>query len=457
MSPIAVFFRTLMKTSAIFIGTTLVFLHPPLDWTNGRAVTAGQSGTEAVIDALTGALKDPDAGVRREAAAALGNRSSRRAVPALLAALKDTDVQVRVRVISALGEIGDPAAVEALIGILHDANVDVRRRAVRALGEIGDARAVPALTGAMKDEDAMVRRYAVRAIAEIDGDDAGPRRSLGGGGPRPVRIRSRVLCSAADMAATLVLMLPLLIACGDAAAQTRQDARQLVAQLSAADPQVRAKAACGLRELGDDAAIAVDALVALLPDGAPIPMTVCERNWGRWGHEPTTTPGEQAASALVSIGSRTLKPLLAAVSHSSWIARRNAAWALGALDDAAASPALMKALNDSESPVRQQSAWALGAIDEPSAVDALIRALKDPDQGVRQQAAWALGAIDDPRAVNPLMQSLKDSEPKVREQAAWALGAIGDHRAVDALLPALKDAEARVRRQAAWAIGVLSR
>ena len=449
MSPIAVFFRTLMKTSAIFIGTTLVFLHPPLDWTNGRAVTAGQSGTEAVIDALTGALKDTDAGVRREAAAALGNRSSRRAVPALLAALQDTDVQVRVRVISALGEIGDPAAVEPLIGILRDANVDVRRRAVRALGEIGDARAVPALTGAMKDEDAMVRRYAVRAIAEIDGDDA-PQ-------PRPVRIRSRVLCSAADMAATLVLMLPLLIACGDAPAQARPDARQLVAQLSAADPQVRAKAACGLRELGDDAAIAVDALVALLPDGAPIPTTVCERNWGRWGQEPTTTPGEQAASALVSIGSRTLKPLLAAVSHSSWIARRNAAWALGALDDASASPALMKALNDSESPVRQQSAWALGAIDEPSAVDALIRALKDPDQGVRQQAAWALGAIDDPRAVNPLMQSLKDSEPKVREQAAWALGAIGDHRAVDALLPALKDAEARVRRQAAWAIGVLSR
>ena len=259
------------------------------------------------------------------------------------------------------------------------------------------------------------------------------------------------------MAATLVLVLPLLFASGDAPAQTRQDARQLIAQLSAADPQVRAKAACGLRELGDDAAVAVDALVALLPDGAPIPMTVCERSWGRWGQEQTTTPGEQAASALVSIGSRTLKPLLAAVSHSSWIARRNAAWALGALDDASASPALMKALNDSESPVRQQSAWALGAIDEPSAVEALIRALKDTDDGVRQQAAWALGAIDDPRAVNPLMQSLKDTEPRVREQAAWALGAIGDHRALDALLPALKDAEAKVRRQAAWAIGVLSR
>src|SRR5687768_15019327 len=123
MSPIAVFFRTLMKTSAIFIGTTLVFLHPPLDWSGGRAVTAVQSGAESVIDALTGALKDPDAGVRREAAAALGHRASRRAVPALIGALKDDDAQVRVRVISALGEIGDPTAVEALIGVLRDANV----------------------------------------------------------------------------------------------------------------------------------------------------------------------------------------------------------------------------------------------------------------------------------------------------------------------------------------------
>jgi HEAT repeat protein len=278
-------------------------------------------------------------------------------------------------------------------------------------------------------------------------------------GRRRVRARnhSRGPFSIAEMAATFALMLPLLVACGETPAQARPDARQLTTQLASADPQQRAKAACGLRELGDEAAVAVDALLALLPDGAPIPMMVCERNWGRWNQEQTTTPGEQAASALVSIGSRTLKPLLTAVTHSSWIARRNAAWALGALDDPTASPALMKALSDRESPVREQAAWALGAIDESSAVEALIRVLKDSDPGVRQQAAWALGAIDDPRAVNALIDSLKDSAPEVREQAAWALGAIGDNRALDALLPALKDAEARVRRQAAWAIGVLSR
>ena len=252
-------------------------------------------------------------------------------------------------------------------------------------------------------------------------------------------------------------LLSLALACGDGPTQTRPGSRELAAQLSAADPQARAKAACSLREMGDEAAGAIDALAALLPDGAPVPQTVCERNWNRWNNEMTTTPGHQAAAALVSIGSRAFKPLVAAASHSSWIARRNAAWALGALDDPTAAPVLLKALVDTESPVREQAAWALGAIDDSSAVDALIRALKDTEARVRQQVAWALGAIDDPRAVPALMASLKDTDPEVREQAAWALGAIGDNRALDALLPALKDTHAGVRRQAAWAIGVLSR
>jgi HEAT repeat protein len=259
------------------------------------------------------------------------------------------------------------------------------------------------------------------------------------------------------MLATLALILSLVVACADAPVQAKPGARDLMAQLASTDPQIRAKAACALRELGDDAAVAMDALVSLLPDGAPVRQTVCERNWGRWNSEMMTTPGHQAASALVAIGTRAFRPLMAAATHSSWIARRNAVWALGALDDPAASPVLVKALGDAESQVREQAAWALGAIDEPQAVDALIRALKDSDARVREQVSWALGAIDDPRAVPPLMQSLKDADADVREQAAWALGAIGDSRALDALLPALKDTHAGVRRQAAWAIGVLSR
>ena len=70
MTPLAVFVRTLMRTSAIFIGVTAVMLHPSLEWrssgngtqqsasrADGLGVTAQQSPTEAAIDALVGALQ----------------------------------------------------------------------------------------------------------------------------------------------------------------------------------------------------------------------------------------------------------------------------------------------------------------------------------------------------------------------------------------------------------------
>jgi HEAT repeat protein len=239
--------------------------------------------------------------------------------------------------------------------------------------------------------------------------------------------------------------------------QEPQKARELISQLSAADPETRTRAACGLRELGDDAAPALDALVALLSDGAPVEQSACSRRWSRWNPDNRTSPGEQAASALVSIGSRAVAPLLRTLKSASWIARRHAAWALGALDDRRAGAALIDVLADREAAVREQAAWALGALDEPAAVPALVAALKDQSPRVRSQAAWALGAIDDRRAVDALVQSLADSEGGVRAQASWALGAIGDGRALNALLPALKDPDPGVRRQAAWAIGVLSR
>jgi HEAT repeat protein len=142
MTPLTVFVRTAVKTSAIFIGTMTVFLHPSLEWRSPHVgVTALQSPDNTVIDGLIGALKDKDAGVRREAASALGQLGNARAVPALIETMKDTEP-------------------------------DVRRRAANALGELGDERAITALTTALKDTDAGVRRAAVQAIAEISGGDS---------------------------------------------------------------------------------------------------------------------------------------------------------------------------------------------------------------------------------------------------------------------------------------------
>src|SRR5512133_4232901 len=96
-----------------------------------------------------------------------------------------------------------------------------------------------------------------------------------------------------------------------------RDARQLVAELRANDAVTRTRAACELRELGDGAAEAIEPLVALLDDASPVEPTVCDRRWWRGSNDDVTTPGEQAASALVAIGSRAVTAVLAAVERPS--------------------------------------------------------------------------------------------------------------------------------------------
>ena len=90
MSPVAVFVRTLLKSSAIFIGATAIFLHPPLEWRRPRRPAerrtrrAGQGGREGAVDGLIAALKDTDAGVRRAGGRARSRDEQPRAVPALV-------------------------------------------------------------------------------------------------------------------------------------------------------------------------------------------------------------------------------------------------------------------------------------------------------------------------------------------------------------------------------------
>lgn len=240
------------------------------------------------------------------------------------------------------------------------------------------------------------------------------------------------------------------------AGSAQRDATAAAAGLASADPAARTRAACELRELGSGAAPAMPRLLAMLDDGSPVDAAVCaERTWRHGWSQDATSPGEQAASALVAIGTPAYEPLTKALAGPAWIARKNAAWALGALGNRSAIPLLSRTLRDTEPAVRGRGAWALGALDSSEAVPALVEALKDSDAGVREQVAWALGAIGDHRAVDGLIGALTDSVAGVRKQAAWALGAISDKRAVTALMKCLKDPEAGVRKQAAWALGAI--
>jgi HEAT repeat protein len=92
MTPLAVFLRTFLRTSAIFVGASIVFLHPPLEWSSGNgAARAQKSPIEAAVDGLL--------------VAPLGEIGDPQALPALNAALKDKDPRIRRYAAKAISRI----------------------------------------------------------------------------------------------------------------------------------------------------------------------------------------------------------------------------------------------------------------------------------------------------------------------------------------------------------------
>ncbi len=167
----------------------------------------------------------------------------------------------------------------------------------------------------------------------------------------------------------------------------------------------------------------------------------------------------EAAYALGRMESADATPVLTEVLEGDAVAsvREQAAWALGMIEDDTAVLALSAALADEDAAVREQAAWALGMIESDAGVEALARVLQtDESGGVREQAAWALGMIESADGVAALSGALTDAGEDVREEAAWALGMIESPAAVEALSALLRnDPSADVREQAAWALGMI--
>jgi hypothetical protein len=131
--------------------------------------------------------------------------------------------------------------------------------------------------------------------------------------------------------------------------------------------------------------------------------------------------------------------------------RREAARALGLLNDHRAAPALITTLRDTDVNVRLYSAFALGEIKDAQALDALLAALADPEWCVRDQAAWALREIRDPRIVKPLVTSLSVPDRDI-EPVRWILRDLDRQLVLEALSDLLQSADARARLRA---VGVL--
>jgi len=102
----------------------------------------------------------------------------------------------------------------------------------------------------------------------------------------------------------------------------------------------------------------------------------------------------EAANTLISMGSKAVEPLLAALKFENWKVRGNAAWTLGKIGDARAVGALVEALGDDVPEVRATAGRALMNIGEPS-IGPLREAAEHGDKRKKSLACCVLSCLDD--------------------------------------------------------------
>jgi len=143
------------------------------DGTLRRHHREGAPAIASAVPALTLALADDDATLRKTAAKTLEylDRHAAPAVPALIACLSDSSEDVRKTAVTALGRLGASAspAVLALAGCLSDTCKAVCIAAAVALGQLGVnvSSAVPQLLVCLNDQDHDIRAAAVSAFGQL--------------------------------------------------------------------------------------------------------------------------------------------------------------------------------------------------------------------------------------------------------------------------------------------------
>ena len=347
---------------------------------SGVEAVAGSIVTGAVEGAIEGAIH----GAVGAAQAERQRKADPRMVAALSAALKDSDAEVRKAAMQALVQLRDPSIFEPLLQALRDASPDIREHAAMALGQLRDARAIDPLNAALKDVNADVREQVVFALGQLKalGSLAALSQALK---DEDADVREQAAFALGQLRDPRAVD-ALIEAMKDSSPDVREHAafalsqirdRRALAALSAAvsdsSDSVREQAVFALGQLRDPAAI--DSLMAALKDNK-------------------ADIRQNAAFALGQIRDRRAAPALtAALKDADPEVRSSAAFSLGQLKDRAAVDALVVAIKDGNAEVRAQIAFALGQLGDPRAIDALTAALKDPNSEVRQQAAFALGHL----------------------------------------------------------------
>lgn len=166
----------------------------------------------------------------------------------------------------------------------------------------------------------------------------------------------------------------------------------------------------------------------------------------------------RGAYELGALGQRDAVPvLLPMLDDRSFLVRRVAVRALGAIGDSAAVVALLQVTGE-EPRLTNDLVYALDRIGPPAAPalrSELERALTQRQGGGRHAdlAAIGLGMVGDVEAVPLLTEAVRSGRPSLQSAAARALGRIGMPEAVVPLTLALESSDPTVRVSAAAALG----
>jgi HEAT repeat protein len=376
------------------------------------------------IPILKKALSDADPRIRGQAVLVVGEvaNSADEIVPGLIELVDDEDPRVSKATLTALGRFG-PSARAAIPSLLHSIHVDPSEHgpaAVQALAKIGEP-AVAALGDLLRDKDPKIIALAARGLAALGtGAKAAIPALVGALGSDDDEVRNAVVGALASI--------------GDECVQP------LCQRLRDPDVRARREAAVALTALGEQATLAIPALIRALADPALRRAAPTARpTVSGWTHVdwPDESMPTEIHNALTAIGSSALPRLLLELDRPEIESRARAIRAIGFMRDTG-WPAIHHLLALLDEPLlRIEAADALGRIPSVSraAIPTLVHALNDPDPIFRVAATRALGRLssnagtinlDGPvvpprKALAALRDATRDADSRVRRAAAIAL------------------------------------
>jgi len=440
---------------------------------------------------------DPDPGLRRRAALALGRVGMPEGLRVLVPLLSDSAEPVRAMVAFAIGLIGDRQGLAPLQAALKDPSALVRGRAVEALGLIGEPEAAAAVADAAagcapllaplapNDEEypkapeielcrlslfALVRLRAYESLARVALDAQGLPVSqwwpvafaLQRSGDRRASPALQTLVNSPGVH-TAAFALRGLGGLRDASVVAPALA---IAGRADADVRLRVAAVRALAQAGDRAA--VGPLLRLVSDRAT------SRNLALEAVTAIGTLGDASAFDLMIdlVGSSSPSVRSAALQAAAridpegflliissferdrdWSVRAALLTTLSSLDPERVRAAVEDLASDDDVRVRAAALEALARVKSPTLTARLFAALEAPDFAGRAAAATLVGehrpeggAV---RLVAAYARGASDATPAARLAALEALARFGVVDARETLLRALSDPEWPVRARAA--------